>query len=133
MSNQQSGLRHRLRRAASAVVASLRSDGPAFPERVQHHLVAFEIDEGERIEEVLAIRSHGSVYNFSNYVSQSKRTLSIPTERGQRVIKSNRIVGMTVIASWKGTPPQQTFDSYGETFDRHGWTERTVYPGSESD
>jgi hypothetical protein len=127
------GLGHRLRRAGRAVVASLFSDGPAFPERVQHHLVAFEIEEGDTIAEILAIRSHGSVYNFSNYVSQGKRTVSLPTDRGKRVIKSSRIVGVTIIESWKGTPPKRTFDSYGDVFERHGWTERTAYPGVEGD
>lgn len=125
------GLRHRLRHTGKAIVALLRSDGPAFPERVQHHLVAFEIEAGDTVEEVLAIRSHGSVYNFSNYVAQDKRTLSLRTDRGKRVIKSNRIVGMTVIDSWKGTPSKQTFDTYGEVFERHGWTERTAYPGTD--
>lgn len=133
MSETRKGLRHRLRRLGRAVVAPFLSDGPAFPERVQHHLVAFEIDEGDTIEEVLAIRSHGSVYNFSNYVSQNKRTLSLTTERGQRVIRSSRIVGMTVVASWKGTPPQRTFDTYSDVFERHGWGERTPYPGSDGD
>ena len=133
MTDSKGGLGRRLRRVGSAVIASFVSDGPAFPERVQHHLVAFEIDEGDAIEEVFAIRSHGSVYNFSNYVSQSKRTVSVPTARGKRVIKSNRIVGMTVIASWKGTPPERTFDSYSDVFERHGWTERTAYPGGDSD
>lgn len=115
------------------MVASLVSDGPAFPERVQHHLVAFEIDEGDAIEEVVAIRSHGSIYNFSNYVTQDKRTVSLPTERGERVIKSTRIVGVTVLDSWTGTPPAGTFDTYVDVFERHGWTERTAYPGANSE
>lgn len=127
------GLRDRLHRAGKAVVASLVSDGPAFPERVQHHLVAFEIEAGDAIEEVVAIRSHGSVYNFSNYVAQNKRTVSLPTDRGQRVVKSNRIVGVTIIDSWHGTPPERTFDTYGDVFERHGWTERTVYPAADGD
>jgi len=127
------GLRHRLQRAGKALIALLVADGPAFPERVQHHLVAFEVDEGETIEEIVAIRSHGSVYNFSNYVSQNKRTLSLPTDRGKRVIRSNRIVGVTILNSWKGTPPERTFDTYSDVFDRHGWTERTAYPGTEND
>lgn len=126
-------LRHRLRRVGKAVVAVLRSDGPAFPERVQHHLVAFEIDQGDAIEEVVAVRSHGSIYHVSNYVSQGKRTLSLPTDRGQRVIKSNRVVGVTILDSWNGVPPEQTFQNYSDVFERHGWTERTAYPGAEND
>ena len=133
MTDSTGGLRHRLRSAGQAVIAVLVSDGPAFPERVQHHLVAFEIDQGDSIQEVIAVRSHGSIYHVSNYVSQDKRTLSLPTDRGQRVIKSNRIVGVTVIDSWKGTPPKQTFENYGDVFERHGWTERTPYPGPDSD
>jgi len=133
VTNQHEGVLHRLRRAGKAVVRALRSTGPAFPERVQHHLVAFEIEEDDGIEEVLAIRSHGSVYNFSNYVAQDKRTVSLPTERGHRVITSSRIVGVTVVDSWKGTPSERTFDIHNDVFERHGWTERTTYPGTESD
>lgn len=133
MTERRGGLFDRLRRAGSAVLRSLRSDGPAFPERVEHHLVAFEIDEGETISEVRAIRSHGSVYNFSNYVAQDKRTVSLPTDSGKRVLKSNRIVGMTILASWHGTPPEATFERYGDVFERYGWTERTVYPGASAD
>lgn len=133
MTDTTEGLRQRLKRARRLVVGSLFGDGPVFPERVQHHLVEFEIEHGDSIEEIVAIRSHGSIYQISNYVAQGKRTLSFPTERGERVVKSDRIVGVTILESWEGTPPKRTFDDYADVFERHGWTEHTAFPGTESD
>jgi len=127
------GLRERLIRAGRTLRAALFADGPVFPERVQHHLVAFEIQRNDSVEEVLAIRSHGSVYQVSRYVSQGKRTISLRTERGKRVVKSDRVVGLTILESWEGTPPKRTFEAYPDVFERHGWTERSAYPGTDSE
>ena len=124
---------NRLKRTVSVWKASLFADGPVFPERVQHHLVAFEIEQNERIDEILAIRSHGSIYKVSKYVAQGKRTVSLQTDRGKRVVKSDRIVVLTILESWEGTPPKRTFEDYADVFKRHGWAERTPYPGDNDD
>ena len=127
------GLKDRLKRIGSVWKASLFDEGPAFPERVEHHLVAFEIEQNDRIDEILAIRSHGSIYKVSKYVAQGKRTVSLQTDRGKRVVKSDRIVGLTILESWEGTPPKRTFEDYADVFERHGWAERTPYPGENDD
>ena len=130
---EKTGLKGRLKRLGKLWKASLFDEGPAFPERVEHHLVAFEIEQNDRIDEILAIRSHGSIYQISRYVAQGKRTVSLQTDRGKRVVKSDRIVGLTILESWEGTPPKRTFEDYADVFERHGWAERTPYPGENDD
>lgn len=133
MTDGTKGLRGRLTRVLRVWKRSLFADRPAFPERVQHHLVAFEIEQDDSVDEIVAIRSHGSVYQVSNYVAAGNRTVSLHTDRGTRVVKSDRIVGLTILESWNGRPPEPTFDSYRAVFERHGWTERTAYPEASGD